>query len=65
MAKYKIYEIELSPRLLHKLFEHVRKPETTEEHIGYIIENLKDLSKTDELLTLDQFELIIQKPALT
>jgi hypothetical protein len=53
MTKPKIYELELSPRLLHKLFEHVRKPDVTEEHLVNIVENLKWLSKADELLTLE------------
>lgn len=64
MAKPKIYELELSPRLLHELFKHVRKPDITEEHLVNIIENLKWLSKADELLTLDQFDQIIEKPML-
>lgn len=64
MVKPKIYELELSPYLLHALFKHVRKPEVTEDHLVNIIENLKWLSKADEMLTTDQFEQIIEKPML-
>lgn len=60
MSKHKQYEIELSPRLLSRLFDHV-KANPGEDH-QYIIENLKWLSKCDEMLTLDELELAIKKP---
>ena len=65
MDKPKICEIELSPKLLHRLFQHVRKPEITDEQVIQIVEKLKWFSKADELLTLDQFEEIIDKPMLS
>ena len=60
MGKYKQYEIEISPRLLHKLFEYVKA--NPNEDCAYIVENLKWLSKCDETLTLDEYEMAIRKP---
>lgn len=60
MGKYKQYEIEISPRLLYKLFEYVKANPT--EDCEYIVENLKWLSKCDETLTLDEYEMAIRKP---
>ena len=59
MSKYKQYEIEISPRLLSKLFDYV-KANPAEDH-QYIIDNLKWLSKSDEMLTLDEYDLAIRK----
>ena len=61
MGKYKQHEIELSPRLLHKIFEYVKA--NPSENCEYIIENLKWMAKTaDEMLTLDEYELAVRKP---
>ena len=65
MDRPKIVELELSPKLLHRLFQHVRKPEITDEQVIQIVEKIKWFSKADELLTLDQFEEIVDKPMLS
>lgn len=62
MGKYKKCEIELSPQLLKKLFEHVKKPDVPQGDLVWIIENIKELCKCGDLLTLDEFEMIITKP---
>ncbi len=59
---YKFIEIELSPKLIKKLFEHIKDPKVTQDHINYIVENLKALAKHDECLTLDEFDVITEKP---
>ena len=59
---YKFIEIEVSPKLLKRLLEHTKKAEVTQEHIDYIIDNLTYLSRHDECLTLDEFEVITEKP---
>lgn len=62
MGRYKKPEIEISPQLIHKLFEHVKRPEVTFEDIKNVVYNLTELSKCDEMLTLEEFDLAIQKP---
>ncbi len=60
MGKYKQHEIELSPRLLTKIFELIKSKPT--EDYSYIVENLVDLSKCGDMLTLDEYELAVRKP---
>ena len=60
MAKYKQYEIEVSPRLLAKLFDYVRS--VPAEDYQYILDNLLELGKCSDTLTLDEYELVIRKP---
>jgi hypothetical protein len=60
MGKYKQHEIELSPRLLHKIIDLVKSKPA--EDYTYVVDNLIELSKADERLTLDEYELIIRKP---
>lgn len=62
MGRYKKPEIEMSPQLIHKLFEYVKRPEVTFEDIKNVVHNLTELSKCDEMLTLEEFDLAIQKP---
>ena len=62
LSKYRTYEFELSPKLLHKLFEFVKANPT--EDCQYIIDNLIELSRCDDTLTLDEFELIVTKPVV-
>lgn len=64
MAKYKKPEIELSPHLLKKLFEHVKSAAVTEADISWMIDNLVYLSKCDEMLTLEEFDIIVKKPTM-
>lgn len=59
---YKFIEIEVSPKLFKKLLEHTKDPKVTQDHINYIIDNLTYLSKHDECLTLDEFDVITEKP---
>jgi hypothetical protein len=59
---YKFIEIELSPKLIKKLFEYIKDPKITQDHINYMVENLKTLAKHDECLTLDEFDVITEKP---
>ena len=59
--RYKTYEIELSPKLLEKLFEYVRANPTLD--CKYIIDNLIHLSKCDDTLTMDEYDMIITKSA--
>lgn len=61
MARYKKPEIEMSPQLIHKLFEHVKRPDVTLEDVKTIVYNLTELSKCDEMLTLEEFDLATQK----
>lgn len=60
MAKYKTYEIELSPKLLSKLFDFV-KANANQDH-QYIIDTLCELSYCDDTLTLDEYDMIVTKP---
>jgi transposase len=62
---YKFIEIEVSPKLMRKLLEHTKDPKVTQEHINYILDNLLWLSKHDECLTLDEFEVITEKPIVS
>ena len=64
MAKYKKHEIELSPHLLKKLFEFVKDPKVTVADFPWIVENLVELGRCDEMLTLDEYEMIIRKPTV-
>lgn len=64
MAKYKKHEIELSPQLLKKLFELVKDSKIVTGDFIWIIDNIVELSKCDEMLTLDEYELIIRKPTV-
>lgn len=64
MARYMKVEIEMSPHLVKKLFEHVKTPQVTEGDIPWMVSNLIELSKCDEMLTLDEFEMIIKKPGM-
>jgi hypothetical protein len=58
---YKFVEIEVSPKLLKKLLEHAKDPKVTQDHINYMIENMKLLARHDECLTLDEFDVITEK----
>jgi hypothetical protein len=60
--KYKKCEIEVSPHLLKKLFEWVREPTVQATDLHWVMTNIINLSSCDELLTLDEFEMIIKKP---
>lgn len=62
MAKYKKHEIELSEHLLYKLFEFVKDPKVEQTDFTWIIQNIVELSKCDEMLTLDEFDRITRKP---
>jgi hypothetical protein len=62
---YKFVEIEVSPKLMKKLLEHVKDPKVTQDHINYMMENLMWLSKHDECLTLDEYEVITEKPIVS
>lgn len=64
MGKYHKCEIELSPMLLRKLFEYVKDPKCQVSDFGWMIDNIKELGRCDELLTLDEFDLIITKPTV-
>lgn len=65
MHKYKKPEIELSPHLLQKLFEYIKQDSTPASDIAGVMANLNWLSKCDEVLTLEEFELAIQKPPVS
>lgn len=64
MAKYKRYEIELTPKLMKRLLEYSRMPTTTPEELDRIVENLCELSKSDETLTIEEYDHIIAKKSL-
>lgn len=64
MAKYKKHEIEISPQLLKKLFEFVKDPKVVAADFVWILDNLVELSRCDETLTLDEYEMIIRKPTV-
>lgn len=59
---YKFVEIELTPKLLHKLLEWAKDPKTTPEHLRYAVDNMKLLAYEDECMALDEFEAITEKP---
>jgi hypothetical protein len=59
MNKWKRCEIELTPVLLQKLFEYAKT--ATPEAINVVMENLKTLSKSDETLTIEEYDHIIKK----
>jgi hypothetical protein len=59
MGKWKRCEIEITPVLLQKLFEYVKT--ATPEATNTVMENLKALSKSDETLTIEEYEHIITK----
>jgi len=62
--KYKKHEIEMSPHLMKKLFEFVKAPTTEPTDIPWIVSNLVELSKCDETLTLDEYEMVVRKPVV-
>lgn len=64
--KYKKPEIEVSAPLLTRLFEYIKEtPSLTDVDIHHIVENLSNLScKIDDMLTMDEYNEIIKKPAL-
>lgn len=62
---YKFVEIEVSPKLMKKLLEHAKDPKVTQDHINYMMDNLLWLSKHDECLTLDEYEVITEKPIVS
>lgn len=59
---YKFVEIELTPKLMHKLLEWAKDAKTTPEHLRYAVDNMKLLAHEDECLALDEFEAITEKP---
>lgn len=61
MGRYKKPEIEISPQLLHKLFEHTKRPDVSMDDIKQMVGTITELSKCDEMLTLEEFELITNK----
>ena len=60
MAKYKQHEIELSPRLMLKLIDLIKSKPA--DDYSFVVDNLVELSKDDQRLSLDEYELIIRKP---
>ena len=62
MARYRKIEIELSPHLLKKTLEFVKAPTTSQDDIEWIVNNFIELSKCDELLTIEEFDLVTKKP---
>lgn len=61
MTKWKRVEIELTPALVKKLFEHVKATQAGPEELDNIIHNLHWLSKSDETLTIEEYDQIIKK----
>lgn len=59
MGKWKRCEIELTPALLQKLFEFAKT--ATPESINTVMDNLKTLSKSDETLTVEEYDYIITR----
>ena len=64
MTKWKRAEIEVTPALLKKLFEYVKTTAVGPEEMDTIINNLHWLSKSDETLTVEEYDHIIKKPTL-
>lgn len=56
--KWRRTEIELTPQLLRKLFDYVKTPDADLDQVIY---NLTWLSKSDETLTVEEYEHIIKK----
>lgn len=52
----------MSEYLLRSLFEHIKSEKVQASDFDWIIDNIKHLSKWDEMLTLDEFDLIVKKP---
>lgn len=65
MTKYKKQEIEVSPQLMKKLFEFVKTQAVTPADFDWIVNNLTWMSKSDELLTIEEYDMIIKKPVVT
>lgn len=64
--KYKKVEIELSAPLILRLFEYIKEhqPPLTDVELHQLVENLTTLScKYDDMLTMDEYNEIIKKPA--
>jgi hypothetical protein len=59
MSKWKRCEIELTPALMKKLLEYAKT--AAPENIDLIVENLTHLSKSDDTLTIEEYEVIITK----
>lgn len=64
MGKYKRMEIELTPQLMKKLFEHVKSPAITEADFDWLVNNLAWMSKDTDPLTIEEYEHIIKKPTV-
>lgn len=62
MAKLKRHEIELTPKLLKRLFEYVRMPSVGAEELDSIVSNLSMLTKSFDPVTVEEFDLIVTKP---
>ena len=59
MGKWKRCEIEVTPALLQKLFEYVKT--ATPESVNTVLDNLKTLSKSDEVLTVEEYDHIVTR----
>jgi len=59
MGKWKRCEIELTPALIKKLLEYAKT--ATPEDVNIVVDNLTHLSKSDDTLTTEEYEVIITK----
>jgi hypothetical protein len=59
MGKYKRVELEMTPHLLKKVLEWAKT--STPEDIETAISNFIELSKSDDTLTIEEFDLVTSK----
>lgn len=59
MGKYKRVEIEMTTHLLRKVLEWART--STPEDVEIIVANFIELSKCDDTLTIEEFDLVTSK----
>lgn len=62
MGKLKRHEIELTPKLLKRLLEYVRSPNVGVEELDTIIDNLCQLTKSFDPITVEEYDMIVKKP---
>lgn len=60
MARYKKIEIEMTPLLLKKVLEYVKENNTIQD-IETVVANFIELSRADDLLTIEEFDLVTRK----
>lgn len=60
MPRYKKIELEMTPLLLKKVLEYVKENNSIQD-IETVVANFIELSKCDDLLTIEEYDLVTRK----